>query len=56
MELVVRIDPQLRRLERSIAEFEAQPPRERARKSWLLVALQNERAELLKTRRKPASA
>lgn len=56
MELVVRIDPQLRRLERSIAELEAQPPNERARKAWLLSALHNERAELLKTRRKPSPA
>jgi len=56
MELVVRTDPQLRRLERSIAELEARPPQEKARKSWLLAALQNEREELLKTRRRPVLA
>ncbi|HKW53762.1 MAG TPA: hypothetical protein VJO12_08730 [Stellaceae bacterium] len=45
--LIVRENPQLRRLERAIAELEAQPPAERLRKKTLLVALQAERAAIL---------
>ena len=45
--LIVRENPQLRRIERAIAELEAQPHAEQLRKKTLLVALQTERAAIL---------
>jgi hypothetical protein len=46
--LIVKDDGELRRIERTIAEFEARPPMERLRKSCLLQALYAERDELLR--------
>jgi hypothetical protein len=46
MELIVRDDRELRRIERAIAELEARPMAERHRMQSLLQALRNERAEL----------
>ena len=45
-ELIVRENPQLRRLERTIAELEARPAAERLRKQTLLMALYSERDEI----------
>ena len=45
--LIVRENPQLRRVERAIAELEAQPYVEQLRKRTLLTALQAERAAIL---------
>ena len=47
--LIVRENPQLRRIERTIAELEAQPHSEQLRKRTLLVALRAERAAILDT-------
>ena len=47
--LIVRENPQLRRIERTIAELEAQPQAEQLRKRTLLVALRAERAAILDT-------
>jgi hypothetical protein len=46
MELVVRDDGQLRRIERAIAELERRPRAEQLRKQLLLRALETQRAEL----------
>ncbi|HUK00534.1 MAG TPA: hypothetical protein VLV85_19935 [Stellaceae bacterium] len=46
--LIVKDDGELRRVQRTIAEFEARPPMERLRKSCLLQALYAEREELLR--------
>ncbi|HEX7969564.1 MAG TPA: hypothetical protein VF502_15185 [Stellaceae bacterium] len=45
--LIVWDNPQLRRVERAIAEFEARPAAERMRKQLLLSALHRERAEIV---------
>jgi hypothetical protein len=45
--LIVRENPQLRRVERAIAELEAQPHVEQLRKRTLLLALQAERDAIL---------
>lgn len=45
-ELIVRENPQLRRIERAIADLEARPAAERLRKQTLLTALYAERAEI----------
>jgi hypothetical protein len=45
--LIVRENPQLRRVERAIAELEAQPEAEQLRKRTLLSALQAERTAIL---------
>jgi hypothetical protein len=45
--LIVRENPQLRRIERAIAEFEARPAPEKMRKKMLLTALHLERAEIV---------
>ena len=45
--LIVRENTQLRRVERAIAELEAQPQAEQLRKRTLLLALQAERAAIL---------
>jgi hypothetical protein len=46
--LIVRDDGELRRIDRAIAEFEGRPAAERLRKSCLLQALHQGRAELLR--------
>lgn len=48
-ELIVRENPQLRRIERTIAELEARPAAEKMRKQMLLTALYAERAEIMGT-------
>jgi hypothetical protein len=48
--LIVRENPQLRRIERAIAEFEARPAAEKMRKQILLSALHTERAEIVRAR------
>ena len=48
--LIVRENPQLRRIERAIAELEARPAAEQMRKQTLLTALYTERAEIVRTR------
>jgi len=50
--LIVRENPQLRRIERAIAELEAQPHTEQLRKRTLLLALQAERAAILNAYRR----
>ncbi|HJT07063.1 MAG TPA: hypothetical protein VJ747_09065 [Stellaceae bacterium] len=45
--LIVRENPQLRRVERAIAELEAQPHAEQLRKRTLLAALRAERDAIL---------
>ena len=45
--LIVRDNPQLRRVERAIAELEARPAAEQMRKQVLLSALHRERAEIV---------
>jgi hypothetical protein len=50
MELIVRSDRELRRVERAIAELEARPAADRLRVQVLLQALMNERAELTRSR------
>jgi hypothetical protein len=49
MELIVRSDRELRRIERAIAEIESRPAAERLRKAVLLQALITERAELTRS-------
>jgi hypothetical protein len=49
-ELIVRENPQLRRIERAIAEFQARPAAEQMRKQGLLTALYTERAEIVHAR------
>lgn len=49
-ELVVRKNPQLRRIERAIADLEARPEAEKMRKRLLLIALYAERAEIMAAR------
>ena len=44
--LIVKGNPQLRRIERAIAEFKARPAAEQMRKQTLLTALYAERAEI----------
>jgi hypothetical protein len=46
--LIVHDDGDLRRIDRAIAEFEGRPAGERLRRSCLLQALHEERAELLR--------
>ena len=48
--LIVRENPQLRRIERAIAELEARPAVEQMRKRSLLTALYSERAEIVGAR------
>jgi hypothetical protein len=48
--LIVRENPQLRRIERAIAALEARPATERMRKQTLLAALYTERAEIASIR------
>jgi hypothetical protein len=48
--LIVRENPQLRRIERAIAELEARPAVEQMRKRSLLTALYSERAEIVSAR------
>ncbi len=48
--LIVRENPELRRLERAIAELEARPAAEQLRKQSLLTALYAEREEIVSTR------
>jgi hypothetical protein len=48
--LIVRENPQLRRIERAIAALEAGPAMERMRKQTLLAALYTERAEIANVR------
>lgn len=45
--LKARDDVQLRRLERSISDFNARPPAQRRRMTLLLAALERERSALL---------
>ncbi len=52
--LIVRDNPQLRRIERAIAEFEARPAAERMRKQTLLAALHEERDAIVGARPRPA--
>jgi hypothetical protein len=48
--LIVKENPQLRRIERAIAELEARPAPEKMRKRSLLTALYCERAEIARLR------
>ncbi len=52
--LIVRDNPQLRRIERAIAELEARPAAEQMRKQTLLAALYRERDEIVGARSRPA--
>ncbi len=51
--LIVRDNPQLRRIERAIAELEAKPAVEQMRKQTLLAALYRERDEIVGARSRP---
>ena len=48
--LIVRENPQLRRIERAIAELEARPATEQMRRQSLLTALYCEREEIVHAR------
>ena len=54
--LKARDDVQLRRLERSISDFNARPPAQRRRMTLLLAALERERSALLKPQQQHVKA
>lgn len=53
MELIVRTDRELRRLDRAIAAFDTKPCTDRLRQHHLLAALRAERDAIVSTGRRP---